>query len=361
MTGIDRENISSITQSPASGTRPSAISVQSTTTPPAEPKKTAPHKKTSGELIFDRTVYTGVGFVANEISSMIIADELRYGKGKKFFDKASEVAANLYKKNKADYFGKIITPKAQAANMLEVGALLIGGTLLVVPMKWLEDRKAGLVEKLNHAMDKVRGRNPNDERIKLRDQEVAEVIACQPKQSWTSLLIGRALAVVSNMFILSNTVFAEPRASQIKDWSEDKITKGTVKLDQMLGNKPNSALKKMMGDPAKSFEERRFPRYARILSIETLYTLASSAVLEIASKFMAKKRPLVHDEKLCVDVEKRKCKEMLAVDTTPIQTQSSTRTYRDHIKPKQINTEPPNPAFVQRIAAESEHPLQPGL
>lgn len=322
---------------------------------PASDKKS--HKKSGGEIIFDRTVYTGIGFGVNEASSMIIADELRYGNnkyfGKEIFHKAAEGWVKMLKlKDKVSKDGKQITSLARAENTLEVGALLIGGTLLLLPMKWLEDRKENFVRKINHGIDKMRGRDKDDAAIQARDQEVAETIACQPKQSWTSLIIGRISAVVTNMLILSNTVFAEPRATQVKDFSEKHVTKLTVKADKMMGDKPNSALKRMMGDPTKPFEERRFPRYARIAAIETLYTVSSSVVLEIVSKLTARKKPLVHDSKLCEEAAKRRN----ATTPAPIPQEQEPK-YAPILEAQGRK----RTSHVQRLAAETDQQLQPGM
>jgi hypothetical protein len=186
--------------------------------------------------------------------------------------------------------------------MLEIGALLIGGTLLVLPMKMMTDRKTEISEKFNHWIDKLKGRELDDEALAARDKEVAEAIACEPKQSWKSLLIGRAAAVINNMFIMSNTLFTAPTADRIKDWSEKHVVDGTVKLDQMLGDRPNSLIKKMMGDLNAKFEDNRFKRYARIFSIETIYTAISSLVLEVVSKFTAGKKPEVQNPEKCNNV-----------------------------------------------------------
>jgi len=326
------------------------------------------HRKDSGgEMIFDRTVYTGIGFGVNEVSSMIIADELRYGHnkyfGKEIFEKAAHGWAKILKlKDKVGKDGKTITKLARAENTLEVGALLIGGTLLIIPMKWLEDRKEKIVKATNHVIDKFRGRDSNDDAMKARDQEVAEAIACQPKQSWTSLIIGRIFAVVTNMFILSNTLFAEPRATAVKDFSEKHVTNLTVKADKMLGDKPNSAIKRMIGDTKKPFEERRFPRYARILGIETLYTLSSSIVLEIASKITAKKKTLVHNPELCDEIEKRAAQAPMAKPVeAPATEEISERKFTQSVTPRAERSQERFASHVQKLAAEPERQPQTSL
>ncbi len=320
-------------------------------------KKNKDRKQSSGEVAFDRIVYTGIGFGVNEVSSMIIADELQYGIGKKHYNALSEKLSVLYKADKIDYKGRIISKAKQAGNMLEIGALLIGGTLLVLPMKMMTDRKAEISETFNHWIDKFKGRELDGEALKARDQEVADAIACEPKQSWKSLLIGRAAAVINNMFIMSNTLFTAPTADRIKDWSETHVVDGTVKLDKLLGDKPNSPIKKMMGDLSAKFEDNRFRRYARIFSIETIYTAISSLVLEVVSKFTAGKKPEVQNPAKC---KKSEAQLAAAEAETPASQPLAQEKDTGELKSDKLRGITPRKNFQDLASRASEQPMQLG-
>ena len=132
--------------------------------PEINPRK---RKKSAGEYFFDRTVYSGIGFGVNELSSLWITDQFIYGKNllrnipglktigawfsEEGFTKASDFIARTFRLvEKTAKDGIKITPRERGGNTLLMVTLLSGGTLLILPMKWLEDNKIKLVEKANH-------------------------------------------------------------------------------------------------------------------------------------------------------------------------------------------------------------------
>src|SRR5689334_22635241 len=118
--------------------------------PDMEPERR--RKKSAGEHVFDRTVYTGIGFVANEILSLGIANQFRYGRNllsnaseplkragrwfsKEGFEDISRQLAKTFKVvDKLGADGKMIEASKRAGNSLLMLALLSGGTLLIWPM-----------------------------------------------------------------------------------------------------------------------------------------------------------------------------------------------------------------------------------
>lgn len=251
---------------------------------------------TAGEIVFDRVVYTGIGFALNEALGMLFAVEMRDFGGKEAYLKASKWwQKTLGFKNKTKN-GKTITGLERAADSLEIAALLTSGTALLAPMKMMEDRKSKIVRNLNHLMDKLPGRHLDAEAVRARDEEVERGLACEPKQSWNSLILGRLIAIGHNMFFLKETVFGGLRTQKVKNWSEEYVTLATDKLHAWTGGQPDSMIGRMRNSP-------RFEPYAKILGLETLYTIASSVVLEVASKFIAGKKTTVKDPELCARVK----------------------------------------------------------
>lgn len=278
-----------------------------TSTQPASPQDKAPdsvlpeeaqhkRKKTPGERIFDRTVYTGIGFGVNEASSMVITNQFMLGKN--LFEKMPALkkvgawfSEEGYKKvggwlaktlklaQKVTKDGKIETPQARGENTLLMITLISGGTLLIWPMKWLEDHKIGLVKKANHLVDKFRGNTLSPEGVRARDAEVEQHIACQPRQSWPSFLAARTVAVLSSIGVGSFVVGAQRN----KEWmnASERMFTGTVLPE---GTKT----------PAHGVRN-----YARLLSVETYSCLISSVVLEVASKLFARRSSKPHDPELC--------------------------------------------------------------
>lgn len=251
-------------------------------------------EKSGGEVVFDRVVYTGIGFGVNEASSLWITDQFMYGKNmlehsspelrkmgswfsKEGFERVSEGIAktfNLTEKIAKD--GSKITPKARGGNALLMVTLISGGTLLLLPMKWLEDHKNYWVKKANHMLDSWRSDKLSAAEIEARDKEVEQKIACSPRQSWPSMLLGRTIAVGSS--ISTGTFVVGPEGNdKLMNWSEKAIT-GSI---QPEGKK----------DAAH--------RYARLLSVETYSCAISSIVLEVMSKLFSKRSSQVHDPKTC--------------------------------------------------------------
>jgi hypothetical protein len=276
---------------------------------------------TDGEVLVERALYTGVGFGVNEASSLWITDQFMYGKnllervpllnklGKWFskegFEHVSEAIAKTFKlADKVAHDGKIITAKARGGNALLMTTLLSGGTLLILPMKWMEDHKTDLVKKANHWLDGFKNKNMSAEQVEARDNEVEQAIACSPRQSWPSLLMGRVVAMASS--VASGTLLMGPaRNEALMNWSEKTLT-GSLQAEN-----------------ARTASHR----YARLLSVETYSCAISSIVLELMSKIFAKKSESVHDPVLC-----EKKNEVIPAAAPPADTNENPTHYSEKIK-----------------------------
>lgn len=258
-----------------------------------EPTDAPKHKKSAGEMVFDRTVYTGIGFGVNEVSSLWITDQFMHGKnlfasipGLKTFGKwfseegytglSDKIAKTFKIGEKLAKDGSKITPRARGGNALLMVTLLSGGTLLILPMKWLEDSKNYWVKKANHLLDRFRGDKLTPEEIATRDTQVEQDIACMPRQSWPSMLAGRLIAMCASVSSGTFLVGAE-RNKKLMDWSEKRLT-GTIQPEA-----------------TRNFWHRQ----ARLLSVETYSCAISSITLEIMSKLFAKRSLHVHDPEIC--------------------------------------------------------------
>lgn len=240
-----------------------------------DPKK--PHRQeTAGEVIFDRTVYTGIGFGVNEISAIVIADEFKHGIGKGWFEDISKWMVKNLKFKDTLKNGVTVTAQKNAASMLLWSSLLISGTMLVLPMKELEDNKGYWVKKANHWFDKLRGKKLTAEQVEMRDEEVEQALACQPKQTWPSLAIGRGIAIVTALGL--GKAIGETRSQKMMDWSEKLLT-GSVAQNK-----------------------NRWHRYAAITSLETTSCLATSMALESTSKLFAKRGVTVRNPEVCTAI-----------------------------------------------------------
>lgn len=261
-----------------------------------DPKK-PPRKRTAGEVAFDRVVYTGIGFGVNEASAIVIADEFEHRSGKKLFENLSHWVEKTFKYKDVMKDGKLLTGNAQARNMVLWGSLLISGTLLVYPMKKLEDNKSYWVKKANHWFDKLRGNKVADDFVLhvdgkqltadqvshedivvARDAEVERALACEPKQTWPSLIIGRGIAVITALGL--GAAIGKERSDKMMNWSEKLLT-GSVQ--------PNG-------------QKTRVHNWAAVTALETVSCATTSIALEIASKFFAKRGLTVRNPEVCTQI-----------------------------------------------------------
>ncbi len=264
--------------------------------------------KTAGEIAFDRVVYTGIGFGVNEASSLWITDQFKHGNnllerapgflktmGSWFsrtgFDRISDRIAEIFKLEAKIVDGKTFTPRMRGNNTLLMATLLSGGTLLVWPMKKIEDHKNYWVKKANHFIDWFRGQKLSPEEVAARDAEVEQAIACSPRQSWPSLLAGRVIAMFSS-WATGTFIVKEKGNERVGQFSENVITHTMQETNTLVGASNSSWLAKLASND-------KFKRYANLTGIETYSCAISSIVLEIASKFLAKFKPRVHDPEVC--------------------------------------------------------------
>lgn len=244
-------------------------------------KETAKDRKLSGgEIFFDRAVYTGLGFGVNEGASLWITDQFKHGKpkawlgGKPFSKEGYEAATQWISKN-------FKMTHAKAGNSLLMATLLSGGTLLVLPMRMLEENKIFFTEKANHLLDQLGGCKLSPDEVAARDAEVRQAIACSPQQTWSALLVGRAAAMLSS-WATGTFLIKESGNNAISDFSQKHLTTAA----NALGMKKISATD-------------TFKRYARLAGIETYSCAISAGVLEIVSKMFAKRGTEVHDPEIC--------------------------------------------------------------
>ena len=245
------------------------------------PERDPNRKKSAGELIFDRVVYTGIGFGVNEASSLWITDQFMHGKPKWFlggkpfshqgFEAASKAIAKTFK-----------MPVPKAGNTLLMATLLSGGTLLVLPMRYLEENKITWTRRANHLADWLKGNKLTKEEVTARDHEVEQAVACSPQQGWGSLLAGRAVAMFAS-WATGTFLVGKTNNDKIMDFSEKHIT---------------SAAKAVGFE--KVAKTDMFKRYARLIGIETYSCAESSIVLEVASKLLANRGTEIHDPEICL-------------------------------------------------------------
>lgn len=129
--------------------------------------KSGKRKMSAGEKLFDFVIYGPVNFFGTLLLTVPIAYSLERGIGKGLFQWGVNklMGMNLN--------------RAVAKDIMRTTTLMQGGNLMLIPVKWAEHRKVGIVKKLNEW---------------LGDKTDPASIEEAPKQSWGSLLMGRLVA-----------------------------------------------------------------------------------------------------------------------------------------------------------------------
>lgn len=149
--------------------------------PPAQKRK-----KSAGEVAFDLTTYGGVSLLGNEALGMAITKQTETGFLRGAFRKTQQIAEKLPLLNKLPYVHER-SPFLLWAT--------VSGTLLVLPVKMLEDNKGKLVRLFDRI---VRGKNAeNDPDLAARHNEMENA----PRQTWASLGEGRVITVASALLV----------------------------------------------------------------------------------------------------------------------------------------------------------------
>jgi hypothetical protein len=139
------------------------------------------HIRTAGEKKFDRVTYNWLGYVANALLSVVaVAWVERTHGGQKMMDNF---------RGWAERNVKFVNP--ETAKMLATKTFfLAGGFAVMLPMKWLEDKKLEMVKKYDRQIygDAV----DTDPSIRQSHQDIENA----PKQNWKSIIGSRILALV---------------------------------------------------------------------------------------------------------------------------------------------------------------------
>lgn len=190
----------------------SAQNADSEATGPA-PETGTPHKhvKTVGEKKFDWEVYGRIGYYANvaiSLAAVLVAERTKWGQ------------------NRVRDLGKLLakTGLKNGEWWARKSLFLAGGFAVIPPMKWLENKKVETIKKENREIygDKA----DSDPTIQQSEKE----LEAAPKQTWKSVLSGRALALVP--FYLGYWLIWDHDSPLAK--RTQGIMKGGLHVDQLL-------------------------------------------------------------------------------------------------------------------------------
>lgn len=261
------------------------------------PKTQAYQTKSKGEKIFNWTVYSGLNYWVNLISSIFIADYLTRSntRGNKYLQRAITNTTNGLVAAHATTSIKKAYHHSKVA--WEVISLTSGGWLLLVPLKMMEDRKRTIVHWIN---DKLGVDQTAPDGHKLTPDEIY-IEHEQPKQSWFNVVKRRlysCFAVVA--FGASLEHFAADKSKQIKHeyhvgnekWIEKHHLGGKERTTKLIVKGVNKGLKYIPGGDV-IIASPRAQRWIELLALDTILTKISAVVMHMTNG--AKKFDMPHE------------------------------------------------------------------
>ena len=208
--------------------------------------------KSKGEKLFNRAVYGGLAGVGTFFVTLKAAYELRYGRGKGWYESS---VARLAKH----------IPETGARIAVETTTLMQGGNLMVLPVLLAEKHKVKIVSGLN---------------VMLGDTTPPEAVEQGPKQTAMSLIEGRALAWGVVFSTLLTAFLVLPK-------TYEKFT------DEIAQKVHNLAGRFNWNKAAEAIKDSKSYRYGELAAIDMFATAAAATLLYVGGHFFAKR----HEEK----------------------------------------------------------------
>lgn len=253
-------------------------------------------KVSKGEKVYNWAVYSGLNYWANLGISIILADVLTHGKGRKMLDRGiGNLAVGVQKASKAFTKDGIAIEKAykQSRVGLETLSLMTGGWALLIPMKLLEDNKRPMVHWLNdklgidqHAPD---GHMMNSDEIYIEKE--------QPKQSWWNVIKRRlyATAAVVGSGMALDHLAADKTVPRDKEYllHPDKPDGIKIVEEAHLGGKErttdlivggvNKGLKAIGAGSLVKDKKHWSQRYLDLAALDTVFTKMVAVIMHVTN------------------------------------------------------------------------------
>ncbi len=142
-------------------------------------------KKSFGEIAFDGAVYGGIGYLANAALSVAVTHQVIHLPNS-WLGRQGQTTHAMFEEVMKTVTDHPETIKRWTDRANDILFLSSGGWLLLIPMKWVEDNKLHLVQKIDHAF----GTGPKTPQAQEQQSQRLENGA---KQSYLSLYAGRAI------------------------------------------------------------------------------------------------------------------------------------------------------------------------
>jgi len=180
-------------------------------------------EKLPAEAKFNKWAYGGISYFGQALTGSALTYWIKFSSGRPIYDKmANWLGPNLISKV-TSLRGSAAVKGADA--FITVSTMVMMGNLFLIPLKWVEDRKASIVEKWtneDNAKREACGAAISPEE-KMHQQELLDELKAAPKQNWLSLGLGRVFSLAT----VYGTLFALDKGG-LNDKME-KAFSGTVK------------------------------------------------------------------------------------------------------------------------------------
>lgn len=225
-------------------------------------------KPTPGEKLFDTSLYLGLGYAVNLAGSIALTEFMLHGKGKTaIWDPTEKILVNGFKKMGLSHETALSSSKVTQ----EFTWLTSGGTILMIPIKLIEDRKSKLVYLLNRTFfpNTIAEDDPyrtlSSSQIlngKFDENCLPQPEKEQPKNSWLNTGLRRLLGF-GLVVGFGNAV---------------NMTYGKERYENNFSNLINNSVKASGSKKlAKAFEEPRTQRFALWTIVDGINTIITSA------------------------------------------------------------------------------------
>lgn len=210
-----------------------------------------------GEKSFNTVTYKGLGWLLNAGISVYVTDLFMHGAGKKHFDNGAKSIAPYYERITGA--SKEVSLGASRSGMMMLG-LFSGGTILLLPIKRLEDNKAAIVKWLDNKINQWR--TPSSEQLEVQENAHKRLEA-DPKPSWGNVILGRVLGTVAVLTVAMG--IAKGRDETFSNYAAGKI-----------GDAMQDSASVQVREIGKSY---RFRNMTAISMVEIYTSLIAEAVL----------------------------------------------------------------------------------
>lgn len=235
-----------------------------------------PEKQSIGEKIWHEFTYLGVNYGANLAISLVIWDFFVSGRGKPvqhFLDKqfTQGLQSTGMHADKAASYGKTIAEMIFAP---------LGGHLMMIPVKFLEDHARFITHKLNQVFDSNYKYKDLQATMSTPETDLPPLSDEPSKQTWGQIAMRRGMGWGS--VVAAGTALTKLRGGRyrniLQSETEDFVTWGMKETSKATSTTALTSLA----------ENETFKRYLNLAALDAYFTVITSSVTEATKSWFSK-------------------------------------------------------------------------